>query len=102
MCANCPFSDNPVSKKCASQTFTYVVRAKGLEGRIALPFGGFFHQGSQQEERFPYKPSGDRSFGIKCLKTLKFKLFKRSRSKLNILRHIAADDLAKIFALVPF
>jgi hypothetical protein len=70
-----PTIQSPKNLQAIHVQFTYVVRAKGLEGRIALPSGGFFHQGSQQEERFPCKPSsqelGDSiGFGIKWLKTL--------------------------------
>jgi hypothetical protein len=45
-------------------------------GRIACPpFGGFFHERSQYEERFPFKPASQElgkriSFSIKRLKTL--------------------------------
>ncbi len=97
-------------QKSAQAPYKYIClengleRVKGLGGWIALPLGcGFFHQGSQQEERFPYKPSSQElvdsiGFGIKCLKTLNY--FK-SRSKLKILKHKAADDLTIIFAMVP-
>ncbi len=79
MCASCPFSRQTGLKKAIHVCLEDgLERAEGLEGRIAPPLGGgFFHQGSRQEERFPYKPSSQesgnrRSFGIKCHKTLNY------------------------------